>query len=185
MLKRAFSSSSSLMLSSMSPSIGSRKEPKRFYKEVTVTESFGHEAPNRVKMYEINLDKKKLKTPTGSLFQVDNEHLAHMISHEWLSQTNTIKQTTMHLTSLVNTCTDNPNKLTKESLIANICEYLHTDTLLYFDGGASINVRSDEKLDAMQEMKWRPLVDWFNTRFDTDLPIHKHIDTSPSTLGTE
>lgn len=147
-----------------------RKERKRFYKHVSVCESF-EKKPS--KMFEINLDKRKLKTPGGNLFQVDNELLAQMISHEWQSQQDTIKQYTMHLTSLTNTCIDNPSKLTKESLISNLNDYLQTDTLIYFDSNRI------EKLDELQETKWRPLVDWFNAKFpDLNVTIKKEIDDS-------
>ena len=156
---------------------GSRQDRKRFYKNVSVCESFSN-AMQTPKLYEINLDKKKLKTPSGKLFQVDNEHLAHMISHEWNSQLDTIKQTTMHLTSLVNTCMDNPNKLTKEGLIANLNDYLQTDTVLYFDSN------SIEKLDQLQETKWRPIVDWFNARFNSNLLVQKEIGQLNENVNT-
>jgi ATP synthase F1 complex assembly factor 2 len=123
------------------------------------------------RLYEINLDKRKLKTPAGKLFQVDNELLGHIISNEWNTQTDTIKQHTMHLTSLVNTCIDNPNKLTKEFLVKQLNDYLQTDTLLFFDANKI------QKLDELQEKKWVPIVNWFNTRFpDLNLVIQREID---------
>lgn len=157
-------------LSSMTNS----KNRKRFYKDVTICESFPK--VNNQKMFEINLDKRKLKTPGGKLVQVDNEHLAHAISQEWSSQTDNIKLNTMHLTSLYNTCMDNPNKLSRESLAKNLCDYLQTDTLLYFDSN------SIQKLDHLQETKWRPLVDWFNQKFpDLKLVVQKEISDSETT----
>ena len=164
-----------LSTSSSSPTFGSRKEPTRFYNQVSVCESFASEK-NKPKMFEINLDKKKLKTPSGQLFQVDNELLAHMIAHEWHSQSATIKRTTMHLTSLVNTCTDNPNKLTKMAIIASLAEYLLTDTVLFFDS-------SSDRLDSVQEARWRPIVLWFNTRFSTNLTVHKDLDSAVRVIG--
>lgn len=156
---------------------GTRKEKKRFYKLVTVSESYREPNNSTTRMYEINLDKRKLKTPGGKLFQVDNELLAHMISQEWNSQTDTIKQHTMHLTSLVNTCLDNPYKIAKESLIHQLNEYLQTDTLLYFD---SNNIK---ELDELQEKKWRPIVNWFNSKFsDVNLKIQKEIEVTDETL---
>lgn len=84
----------------------------------------------------------------------------------------------MHLTSLVNTCTDNPNKLTKETIIQNLNEYLQTDTILYFDPTL-------EKLDREQEAKWRPQVEWFNKRFNLNLQIQKEIGTHSQDLNTQ
>lgn len=146
-----------------------RKEKTRFYKQVSVCESFGSDSKR--KLYEINLDKRKLRTPGGNLFQVDNELLAHMISFEWQSQHESIKQYSMHMTSLTNTCLDNPSKLTKEALLSNINDYLETDTIIYFD------TNSLEKLDHLQEAKWRPLVDWFNAKYpDLDIKVKKEIE---------
>ena len=158
---------SGLFFSRQLSSSANRKERKRFYRQVSLTESFGCEP----KMYEINLDKRKLKTPGANLFTVDNELLGQMVCFEWQSQKEFIKQYTMHLTSLVNTCIDNPGKLTKEVLMSNINDYLQTDTLIYFDSN------SIAKLDHLQETKWLPLVDWFNQTFpDLNLKIKREID---------
>lgn len=146
------------------------KERKRFYKHVTISESF--DAQNNKKLFEINLDKRKLKTPSGKLFQVDNELLAQMVSFEWQSQTASIKQNTMHLTSLLNTSMDNPHKLSRETLINALSEYLSTDTILYFD-----EPHSTQNLLALQEAKWKPLIDWFNTKFN-DLNLTAKHDLS-------
>ena len=151
--------------------VNNRKERKRFYKEVTVAQST--EVPQS---YEINLDKRKLRTPGGQAFAVNNELLANMIAIEWQSQKSLIKQYTMHLTSLTNTCIDNPGKVTKETLISNLNEYLQTDTLLFFDSD------SIAQLDQLQETKWRPVVEWFNQKFpDINLKISYEINEDAST----
>ena len=49
--------------------------------------------------YEINLDKRKLKTPLGKLFKVPTEVLALAVLTEWHGQTDTIKRHTMHMVS--------------------------------------------------------------------------------------
>ena len=151
-----------------------RKERKRFYKLVKVCEAaVGADAG---KAYEIILDHRKLKTPGGNLFVVNSEKLAQLVAQEWRSQTYTIKLTTMHLTSLVNTCIDNPTRVTREQLMANIHDYLQTDTLLYFDSA------SVEKLEKAQEAQWLPLIEWMNKRFnDLDLKVQRDlniVDTS-------
>lgn len=50
-------------------------------------------------LFEINLDKRKLKTPGGKLFTVPNEALAIAVATEWDAQKDTIKFYTMHLVS--------------------------------------------------------------------------------------
>ena len=62
----------------------SNRETKRFYKEVTYNESFNDQV-KKIK-YEINLDKRKLKTPNGKLVEINSEFLAALIAHEWLIQ---------------------------------------------------------------------------------------------------
>lgn len=48
-------------------------------------------------LYEINLDKRKLKTPGGKLFTVPNEALAIAVATEWDVQKDSLKFYTMHL----------------------------------------------------------------------------------------
>lgn len=48
-------------------------------------------------LYEINLDRKKLKTPGGKLFTVPNEALAIAVATEWDAQKDTLKFYTMHM----------------------------------------------------------------------------------------
>lgn len=50
-------------------------------------------------LFEINLDKRKLKTPGGKLFTVPNEALAIAVATEWDAQKDTLKFYTMHLVS--------------------------------------------------------------------------------------
>ena len=50
--------------------------------------------------FEVNLDKKKLKTPNGEIFKVPSEALALAVALEWNSQDKIIKRNYMHLVSL-------------------------------------------------------------------------------------
>lgn len=52
-------------------------------------------------VYEINLDKGKLKTPGGKLFTAPNEALAIAVATEWDAQRDTLKFYTMHLVRLL------------------------------------------------------------------------------------
>ena len=47
--------------------------------------------------FEINLDKRKLKTPSGKVFRVPNEALALAVATEWNMQEKVIKRHSMHL----------------------------------------------------------------------------------------
>lgn len=159
---------SQMKYSDLGGSLGSnasRKDRKRFYKNVSVTEVV------EKSRYEISLDKRKLKTPSGQPFNVKSKLLANMCAFEWESQKENIRLGTMHLTSLINTCLDNPNKLTKEAIIEGLVEYVQTDTILFFDPPGTGNTQTD-KLVKLQEDKWRPVVTWFNHKFpDMNLKI--------------
>jgi chaperone required for assembly of F1-ATPase len=120
-------------------SMANRQNRKRFYKNVTVIEA-------KDNTFELMIDDRRLKTPSGGNFKVFNKLLANMISAEWLMQNNEIKANTMHLTSLVNTASDNPNKLTTKQIIASLKEYLITDTILFFDDVTSSNKKLNGKL---------------------------------------
>ena len=68
--RRPFSSSSSL---------SSARSMKRFYKSVSIASGGSHS-------YEILLDGKKLKTPSGNVLSVPNHSLAIAVATEWESQ---------------------------------------------------------------------------------------------------
>lgn len=48
-------------------------------------------------LFEINLDRRKLKTPCRKLFTVPNEALAIAVATEWDAQKDMLKFYTMHL----------------------------------------------------------------------------------------
>ncbi|XP_055381971.1 ATP synthase mitochondrial F1 complex assembly factor 2 [Condylostylus longicornis] len=127
---------------------------KRFFKNTSVLYSDGK--------YEITLDHRKLKTPTGAPFSLKSEPLAIAVANEWDSQKNEIKQSSMHLTGLCFTCLDNPNKLQKSDMVNYCLNFLSSDTVLFQS--------EDEKdLKKLQKKEWDPIIEWFNKRYDTDL----------------
>lgn len=138
------------------------RELKRFYNDVTISESYDNQKQQKQlltsKKYEINLDKRKLKTPNGKLFHVDNETLVHMIAHEWKIQESVINKSSMHLTTLANTCIDNPLNLNSKHIIGKLVDYLQTDTLLFRDN-------SNNELIKKQEQQWQPLINWMNEKY--------------------
>ncbi|KAK3789572.1 hypothetical protein RRG08_016251 [Elysia crispata] len=48
--------------------------------------------------YEINLDKRKLRTPHGNVFKVPSEPLALAVATEWNAQEKVVNRPNMHLT---------------------------------------------------------------------------------------
>ncbi|KAG1700944.1 ATP synthase mitochondrial F1 complex assembly factor 2 [Nymphon striatum] len=119
--------------------------------------------------FEINLDKKKLKTPLGNTFQVPNEALAVAVATEWDFQEKKILQSRMHLTALCNTVIDNPNKLKKEDIKNSILSYLDTDTLCYRSS-------EPEQLRILQQNTWDPIINWINDRYQVTITPTYELD---------
>ncbi|XP_029634697.1 ATP synthase mitochondrial F1 complex assembly factor 2 [Octopus sinensis] len=130
------------------------KELKKFYKTATISQNNGQ--------FEINLDKRKLRTPLGNVFIVPNESLALAVATEWNGQKNIIKQNKMHLTTLCNTAIDNPLQRSKTDLIRSILHFLETDTLCY-------RMSEPEDLLELQKQKWDPIIDWFKNRYNVPI----------------
>lgn len=63
--------------------------PKRFYKKTSVLSCDGQ--------YEVALDNRKLKTPSGSPFVLKSEPLALAVAAEWDAQKDVIERSRMHL----------------------------------------------------------------------------------------
>ncbi|OTF70604.1 ATP synthase mitochondrial F1 complex assembly factor 2-like protein, partial [Euroglyphus maynei] len=133
---------------------------KRFYKNVNIVKNDCDDEPR----FEIILDKRKLKTPKGNIFFVQNEPLASMIVAEWDSQKDKIIPTNMHLTSLVNTVIDNPSGLTIDSYVDKLISYLEFDTVCYR------NTLPNE-LYELQTKQLDPIVQWFADQFKCSMPI--------------
>uniref|UniRef100_A0A1A7XRB1 ATP synthase mitochondrial F1 complex assembly factor 2 n=1 Tax=Iconisemion striatum TaxID=60296 RepID=A0A1A7XRB1_9TELE len=140
-------------------------ERKKFYQDVSISQCEGG-------LYEINLDRRKLKTPGGKLFVVPNEALAVAVATEWDAQKDTLKFYTMHLTTLCNTALDNPTERNKDQMITAALKYLETDTICY---------RVDEPpgLVELQKNEWDPVLHWIENRYDVT------VGSSSSILGPD
>ncbi|XP_056627547.1 ATP synthase mitochondrial F1 complex assembly factor 2 [Triplophysa dalaica] len=127
-------------------------ERKKFYENVSISQGEGG-------LFEINLDKRKLKTPGGTLFTVPNEALATAVATEWDAQKDTLKFYTMHFTTLCNTALDNPTERTKDQMIRAALKFLDTDTICY---------RVDEPpgLVELQKNEWDPVLNWIEQRYN-------------------
>ncbi|XP_046348885.1 ATP synthase mitochondrial F1 complex assembly factor 2-like [Haliotis rufescens] len=128
----------------------SLSEMKKFYKQATIATADG--------WYEINLDKRKLRTPTGNMFRVPSEPLALAVATEWNAQEKVIKRSTMHLNSLCNTALDNPMHRTREDLTESIIHFLETDTICY-------RLNDPPELMTFLEKDWDPVLDWARERY--------------------
>lgn len=140
-------------------------ERKRFYQDVSISHGEGG-------VFEINLDRRKLKTPGGKLFTVPNEALAIAVATEWDAQRDTLKFYTMHLTTLCNTALDNPTQRDKNQMINAALKFLETDTICY-------RVEEPHALVELQKYEWDPVLHWIENRYNVT------IGSSSSILGPD
>ncbi|KAF5906288.1 TOM1-like protein 2 isoform X2, partial [Clarias magur] len=127
-------------------------ERRKFYQDVSISQGEGG-------LFEINLDRRKLKTPGGKLFTVPNEALAIAVATEWDVQKDTLKFYTMHLTTLCNTAIDNPTQRNKDQMISAALKFLDTDTICY-------RVEEPPGLVELQKNEWDPVMDWIEKRYN-------------------
>ncbi|XP_065827043.1 ATP synthase mitochondrial F1 complex assembly factor 2-like isoform X2 [Oscarella lobularis] len=124
---------------------------KRFYKRAGV-------AARSDGLYAVQLDGRTVKTPLRRRLVFESEPLAVAVAAEWDAQTDKVRPPLMHLTGLCMTDIDQPDALTKTSLIGEILPHLQTDCT------CSRLVEPDD-LVRLQEVTWDPLIGWFQNRY--------------------
>ncbi|XP_076459487.1 ATP synthase mitochondrial F1 complex assembly factor 2-like [Babylonia areolata] len=130
------------------------REVKKFYRNASIATADG--------WYEVNLDKRKLRTPAGNLFRVPNEAMALAVATEWNAQEKTVKRHNMHLTNLCNTALDNPLQKNRHKLTEYIVSILETDTIFY-------RLQEPPELNELQAAQWDPILQWANDRYNLTL----------------
>jgi len=145
---------------------------KRFYACVRVSQAGEDAAQEDSPTYEINLDRKKLRTPARNVFQVDNPGVAFTVGAEWAAQKKQLAQSSMHLTALSNTSQDNPGRKSKFDLASEILSLLTSDTIIY-------RSPDESRLWEMQIDLWDPVLYWFQDEFSIKLPIVSGTIMSP------
>ncbi|BFZ02885.1 hypothetical protein BsWGS_05924 [Bradybaena similaris] len=144
------------------------RELKKFYKKATIATSDG--------WYEINLDKRKLRTPHGNIFKVPSEPLALAVATEWNAQDKIVNRHAMHFTSLSNTAQENPLHKTRKELTETIIHFLETDTICY---------RPTEPLELtkLECELWDPILEWAAQRYG--LEITPTVSMAPPQVSEE
>lgn len=127
------------------------KKAKRFYKEVSVTQSGDG--------YSVKLDTRELKTPGRSALVLCKDH-AHLLAGEWQAQGEHIRPETMPVTRLLNVAAER-TPINRDALIAEAAKYAGTDLLSY---------RSEDRpLFDRQSAQWDPVLDWVKTQHDVKI----------------
>ena len=102
--------------------VAKRKNPKRFYKDVTVSEVAGG--------FSVLLDGRQIKTPRKLAFQVPSKRLAEAVCAEWHAQEEEINPDLMPLTRFSNTSIDRVEGDIPR-IIDEMCSFANSDLLCY------------------------------------------------------
>ena len=118
--------------------------PKRFYKEVEVSENDG--------VFGILLDGRPVRTPARNLLAVPSRALAEVLAAEWAAQADLIDPFTMPVTRIVNSALDGVAR-DAGAVRAEIVKYAGSDLVCYrADGPIWLVERQTEA--------WDPILAW-------------------------
>lgn len=126
---------------------------KRFYKIVTIARALGG--------FEIHLDGKPVKMPSGATLCVPNEALATAVMLEWAGQETDIIPDSMPLTQILITGHDRVGR-ERAAMERAVLGYLDTDLLCY---RATLPVETAKR----QAETWNPWLQWFEKKFSVRL----------------
>ncbi len=118
--------------------------PKRFYKEVAVTDEGGAAA--------LLLDGKPVRTPGKAPLALPNAAAAEALAEEWRAQGERIDPSTMPLTRLTNSAIDGVRGQ-EAAVAADIARHAGSDLVCYRADGP-------EGLIAAQAKHWDPVLAW-------------------------
>jgi chaperone required for assembly of F1-ATPase len=118
--------------------------PKRFYKQVSVTQADGG--------FEVQLDGRPVKTPLKRALVMPGEAMAKAVADEWQAQETHIDPGAMIITRLANTAID--RVAGDEGRIAGeIVQFSASDMVCY-------RADAPDSLVARQAERWDPVLDW-------------------------
>lgn len=120
-----------------------KRLPKRFYKEVSVSQNDDG--------FLIQLDGRMVKTPSKDGLILPTKELAEAVAREWEAQDSHIDPETMLVTKLSNTALDRVRGRENE-IIGEIVSYLGSDLLCY-------RSENPQELIERQEQLWDPVLD--------------------------
>ena len=128
---------------------------KRFWEQVTVTESAGR--------FAVELDGRKVKTPAKAGLILPTRAMAEAIAAEWMAQEDAVNPHTMPFTRSANAALDKV-QLQHNEVADMLAEYGDSDLLCY---------RADSPVELVQRQsdQWDPALDWaasaLNARLQT------------------
>ncbi|MDI7774050.1 ATP12 family protein [Asticcacaulis sp. EMRT-3] len=142
--------------------------PKRFWQVACAVADGG--------IYEVHLDGRPVKTPTGKVLRLPGAALAEAVAAEWAAVDKHVEFADMPLTRLGFAASDRMDER-HEDTVAEVLRYAETDLLCY---------PSDypEALKAREAAAWLPLLDWARTELDLDFHQNKTLIHQPQPAET-
>ncbi len=130
-------------------------KPRRFYEAVTVIEVDGG--------FGVNLDQRRLRTPSGAHFVAPTRALAEACAEEWAGQGTHIIPASMPITQLAFAAIDHtPNR--RDELGDYIAKFGETDLVCH-------RAEAPADLVARQAAAWDSVRDWCAAFVGADLPV--------------
>ena len=117
--------------------------------------------------YEIHLDGKAIKTPSGQAMVASTQAVADAVVAEWAAQEEEVKPDTMPTTQILTTKLDKIRD--REAITESVMRYLDTDLVCYW-------TKEPEDLAKRQKEIWGRWVKWFDEHFEVPLYTTKKID---------
>lgn len=136
---------------------------RRFWKDVGIEK--------RGDKLAVTLDKRALKTPSGSqlLVPADRPLAAAIIASEWDSQEIITKAHALPMTAIVSrTIDDLLEGAHRHVLEQELLNFLNTDTVCFFHD-------EPEPLHRLQTQYWVPLLQWARETFDIEINVSNSI----------
>jgi chaperone required for assembly of F1-ATPase len=144
-----------------------RPLPKRFYKDVTISEEHG-----------ILLDGRAVKTPLKAHLIMSTHALAEAVAEEWRAQTDVINPGVMPLTRYANTVIDRA-PVERDNLIDELMDYAGNDLVCY-------RAASPADLIKLQRQYWDPVLTWVSNDLGAQLKTTEgmmHVAQPPEELA--
>jgi chaperone required for assembly of F1-ATPase len=117
---------------------------KRFWKEASVVEIEDG--------YSVELDGRKLRTPSKAPLNVTYREIADAIASEWMAQEELVDPTTMPATRMANSVIDKVI-VNQDAIVDMLSEYAGSDLMCY-------RATTPQSLIEEQAAAWDPILDW-------------------------
>ena len=136
----------------------------RFYKDVRVVKSHTHPG-----LFEVELDKRKLRTPSQEIFQLPSRALAALVAQEWDAQVCILESSVMPVTMQCAIAVD-VTSTKRDVIVTELLRYLNTDIICFpqrqLSQGEMEEISGErEKFLKLQMSRWSKAMNHFEQNY--------------------